>query len=230
MTDDHARLGTAGVIDDDALVPYLQQQRWYGAHSRDVQAACVVETVPLDDDDTLRMALVDLVFDTGAHDLYQLLVRHHDGEVFEASGDPALATRLVELTAERAAVEGAHGSITFDAIRPVTPPVSPLAHSLGADASNPVVVVDDLLVKTYRHVRPGVNAELDMLLFFAEHEFEHAPELAGWHTYEGERVQATLGLLQRFVPDAIDGWTLGRRALGSGPDAFVGMLEQLGAV
>ncbi len=49
-----------------------------------------------------------------------------------------------------------------------------------------------------------------MLLFFAEHEFDHVPELAGWYAYEGERVQATLGLLQRFVPDAIDGWALGR--------------------
>src|SRR5215218_10166854 len=122
MTDDRVRLGVAGVIDDEALVPYLQAQRWYGAHSREVQAACVVETVPLDDHDTLRMTLVDLVFDTGTHDLYQLLVRDEDGDVFEATGDPALATRLVELTASRAVVEGTDGRITFDAIRPVTPP------------------------------------------------------------------------------------------------------------
>jgi trehalose synthase-fused probable maltokinase len=230
MTDDQARLGTAGVIDDAALVPYLQGQRWYGAHSREVQGACVVETVPLDDDDTLRMALVDLVFDTGAHDLYQLLVRDAEGDVFEATGDPALATRLVELAASRAVAEGAHGCITFDAIRPVTPPMSPVARPLGVDASNTVVVVDDLLVKTYRHVRPGVNAELDMLLFFAEHDFDHAPELVGWYAYEGDRVQATLGLLQRFVPDAIDGWQLGQRELGAAPDAFFGLLEQLGAV
>ncbi len=230
MTDDRARLGTAGVIEDDALVPYLQSQRWYGAHSREVQAACVVETVPLDDAGTLRMALVDLVFDTGTHDLYQLLVREDGGEVFEATGDPLLGTRLVELTASRAVVDGTDGRITFDAIRPVTPPASPVARPLGVEASNTVVVVDDLLVKTYRHVRPGVNAELDMLLFFAEHDFDHAPELAGWYAYEGERVQATLGLLQRFVPDAIDGWELGQRELASTPEAFFRLLEQLGAV
>src|SRR3954471_10770132 len=211
MTDDRTRLGTDGAIDDDALVPYLQEQRWYGAHSRELQAACVVETVPLDDDGELRLALVDLVFDTGTHDLYQLLVHDEGGDVFDATGDPALATRLVELTAARAVVEGSGGRVTFDAIRPVTPPVSPAARPLGADASNTVVVVDDLLVKTYRHIRAGVNAELDMLLFFAEHDFAHAPELAGWYAYEGERVQATLGLLQRFVPDAVDGWALGQR-------------------
>jgi trehalose synthase-fused probable maltokinase len=230
MTDRLTRLGSQGVIDDDTLVPYLQEQRWYGAHSREVQGATVVDTVPLDDAATLCMALVDLMFDTGTHDLYQLLVRERDGVVFEATGDPALATRLVELTAARAAVAGNDGTITFDAIRPITPPAAPVARALGGEASNTVVVVDDLLVKTYRHVRAGVNAELDMLLFFAEHGFTHAPELAGWYAYEGERVSATLGLLQRFVPGAIDGWELGRRELPDRPDAFLDRLEQLGSV
>ncbi|HEY3671731.1 MAG TPA: hypothetical protein VGN51_12410 [Acidimicrobiia bacterium] len=230
MTDGSARLGAAGVIEGDVLVPYLQEQRWYGAHSREVQGAGVVDVVPLDDDGHLRMALVDLVFDTGTHDLYQLLVRDHDGEVLEATGDPASATRLVELAAARAVVDGGEGQIAFDAIRPITPPEAPVARQLGVEASNTVVVVGDLLLKTYRHVRAGVNAELDMLLFFAEHGFEHVPELAGWYTYEGERVQATLGLLQRFVPDAVDGWELGQRELASTPESFFTLLERLGEV
>ncbi len=134
MTDDRARLGTGGVIEDDALVPYLQEQRWYGAHSREVQGACVVDTVPLDDAGTLRMALVEIVFDTGTHDLYQLLVRDDGGDVFEATGDPELATRLVELTAAARVVDGTDGGITFDAIRPVTAPTTPVARPLGVDA------------------------------------------------------------------------------------------------
>lgn len=230
MTDAHAHLGADGSLDEDALVDYLQQQRWYGAHSRDVQGAGEVDTVALCDDRTLRIILVDLLFDTGAHDLYQLLVRQIDGELVEATGDPALATRLVELTADRATVGGRDGHITFDAIRPITPPDQPVARALGGEASNTVVVVDDLLVKTYRRVRAGVNTELDMLLFFAEHGFEHAPELAGWYGYEGERVQATLGLVQRFVPHAVDGWELGRRELARRPDTFLTQLEQLGTV
>jgi trehalose synthase-fused probable maltokinase len=230
MAEQPTRLGSHGVVDDDSLVPFLQEQRWYGAHAREVQGASVVDTVPLDDAGTLCMALVDLAFDTGTHDLYQLLLRERDSAVYEATGDPALATRLVELTAGRAAVAGADGTITFDAIRPITPPATPVARALGAEASNTVVVVDDLLVKTYRRVRAGVNAELDMLLFFAEHGFTHAPELAGWYAYEGERVSATLGLLQRFVPGAIDGWALGQRELADTPDAFLDLLEQLGRV
>jgi maltokinase len=230
MIDQRTQLGADGTIDEDVLLPFLQRQRWYGAQTRDAQGADVVDTVPLCDDGTLRVSLVNLTFDTGMHDLYQLLVREHDGAVFEATGDPVLATRLVELTAGHATVDGVHGRISFDAIRPITPPVEPVARTLGGEASNSVVVVDDLLLKTYRRVRAGVNAELDMLLFFAEHGFRHVPELAGWYAYEGERVQATLGLLQRFVPDAVDGWELGQHELVSRPDAFLDHLEHLGAV
>jgi trehalose synthase-fused probable maltokinase len=230
MIDQLTHLGDDGKIDEDVLVPFLQRQRWYGAQTRDTQGADVVDTVPLSDDGTLRISLVNLTFDTGTHDLYQLLVRERDGAVFEATGDPVLATRLVELTASHATVDGADGRITFDAIRPITPPVEPVARTLGGEASNSVVVVDDLLLKTYRRVRAGVNAELDMLLFFAEHGFRHVPELAGWYAYEGDRVQATLGVLQRFVPDAVDGWKLGQHELASRPGAFLARLEHLGAV
>src|SRR4051812_29888979 len=144
MIDQRTRLGSAGQIEDDALVPYLQQQRWYGAHTRDVHGAGVVDSVPLVDDASLRISLVELHFDAGTHDLYQLLVREDDGDIFEGTDDPALATRLVELVATRATVAGADGNVTFDAIRPVTPPGEPMARVLGGEASNSVVIVDDL--------------------------------------------------------------------------------------
>jgi len=230
MTDAPNLLGSTGRIDDDALVPFLQQQRWYGAHTRDVHGASVVDTVPLCDDGSLYVALVELQFDAGTRDLYQLLVRVDDGDVYEATDDPTLASRLVELVASETTVASVDGRVEFRAIRPVVAPEEPAARPLGGEASNSVVVVDDLLVKTYRRVRPGMNAELDMLLFFAEHGFDHVPELAGWYGYEGERVQATLGLFQRFVPGAIDGWELGRRELSSSPGTFLGRLAQLGTV
>src|SRR5437763_13347317 len=118
MAEERSRLGSDGVIDDAALVPYMQGQRWYGAHSRDVHGAGVVDTVSLCDDGNLQVVLVELLFDTGTRELYQLLVRHVDGDVFEATDDPALATRLVELTAARATVAGIDGRVAFEAIRP----------------------------------------------------------------------------------------------------------------
>ena len=86
-------------------------------------------------------------------------------------------------------------------------------------------------MKTYRRVDAGVNPELDMLLFFTEHDFAHVPELVGWYGYEGERVQATLGLLAAVPPRR--GRRLGaraRREARDAPDAFLARLERLGAV
>jgi trehalose synthase-fused probable maltokinase len=79
-------------------------------------------------------------------------------------------------------------------------------------------------------VQAATNPELDMLLFFTEHGFAHTPELVGWYVYEGERVHATLGLFQRFVPDATDGWSLGLRELATTPNAFLERLHRMGAV
>ncbi len=230
MVDPGARLGVDGRLDDDAVLPYLRDQRWFGAHEREVSSATLVDVVLLADDPVLEVALVDVHFEAGAHDLYQLLLHDEDGVLFDATTDPLLGTRLVELASEQAERAAGAGRLTFSSIRPVQPPASPDARALDGEQSNTVVVVGDLLVKTYRRVHAGVNPELDMLLFFAEHDYPNVPELVGWYGYEGERVQATLGLLQRFLPDAVDGWALGTAEARDAPDAFLARVHRLGTV
>jgi maltokinase len=69
-----------------------------------------------------------------------------------------------------------------------------------------------------------------MLLFFAEHGFTYAPSLVGWYGYQGERIDATLGVVQSFVPDATDGWELGLREGWESPGGFLERLHQMGAI
>jgi trehalose synthase-fused probable maltokinase len=230
MVDRGARLGVDGRLDDEAMLPYLREQRWFGAHDREVSSASLVDVVLLTDDPVLEVALVDVHFEAGAHDLYQLLLRDEGGGLFDATTDPDLGTRLVELASEQAERATGAGRLSFSSIRPVRAPAVPNARALGGEQTNTVVVVGDLLVKTYRRVHAGVNPELDMLLFFAEHDYPNVPELVGWYGYEGERVQATLGLLQRFLPDAIDGWALGTAEAREAPAAFLARLHRLGTV
>ena len=45
-----------------------------------------------------------------------------------------------------------------------------------------------------------------MLRFLSAHGFENIAALAGWYEFSGERMEATLGVLQRFVADGRDGW------------------------
>ena len=88
-----------------------------------------------------------------------------------------------------------------------------------AEQSNSSVVFDEaLILKVFRRLEPGVNPELELLRFLTEHGFAHIAPLAGWYAYAGEPMDATLGILQRFVPGGVDGWELALDTLGGRAD------------
>ncbi|HMI70073.1 MAG TPA: phosphotransferase, partial [Solirubrobacteraceae bacterium] len=103
--------------------------------------------------------------------------------------------------------------------------------SIGAEQSNTSIVFDDALVlKAFRRVEAGTNPELEMLRFLSGHGFAHIAELGGWYQYEGELMDATFGVVQRYVPGAWDGWELALDELGADPERFIARLRDLGAV
>src|SRR5262245_66040325 len=62
-------------MDEQSLIEYVTRQRWYGAKSRTVSHSEVLDTVAIRQaEPELSLALVEMRFDTGAHDIYQLLV------------------------------------------------------------------------------------------------------------------------------------------------------------
>src|SRR5919198_1057793 len=84
------------------------------------------------------------------------------------------------------------------------------------------------LLKAFRRVEAGVNPELEMLRFLSGHDYAHVAELGGWYQYEGELMDATFGVVQRYVPGAWDGWELALDELGADPERFVARLRDLG--
>jgi maltokinase len=229
MTDDQRILGEAGALDEDVLVEHLRDQRWFGARTREIVGATVVDSVRLPDSE-LSIALIDAHFRTGTRELYQLLLEERDGKTFDATGRTRLAQRVVELVADGSAVDGRDGRLACQSIRPIDATNSAEIRVVAGEQSNTSTVVGEVILKTYRRIEPGVNPELDILLFFAEHGFRYAPNLVGWYGYQGERIDATLGIVQCFVPDATDGWELGLREGSDSPEEFLGRLHQLGAV
>jgi maltokinase-like protein len=66
-------------MDEQALIEFVTRQRWYGAKSRTVSHSEVLDTVTIRQaEPMLSLALVEMRYDTGAHDLYQLLVSSGD--------------------------------------------------------------------------------------------------------------------------------------------------------
>ena len=152
--------------------------------------------------------------------------------VYDAFADPRACDLLGGLLRDGAEVHGEHARIEFHWREDVEPPRAGAAvRPIGAEQSNTSIVFDDALVlKAFRRVEAGDNPELEMLRFLSARDFPHVAELGGWYQYEGELMDATFGVVQRFVPNARDGWELALDELGDDPERFVARLRDLGAV
>ena len=223
-------------LDETRLIDYVTQQRWYGAKSRSVSHAEVLDTVVLRTaEPQFALALVEMRYDTGAHDIYQLLYTLKDGgpEIDELD-DPQLARELVSAMRSGLTLQGAEGVVEFVPIEGFAGLGRELmdARAVGAEQSNTSVVFDDeLILKVFRRLEPGINPDLEMLRFLTEHGFPNIAPLGGYYTYSGGPLGATLGILQQFVAEGLDGWELALDEVGGADeDRFLTRVRRLGAV
>ena len=176
---------------DGPLQEWVLKQRWFASKAREVAAVNVLERVELSEDPPLALELVEARFHSGTHELYQLLPG--EGE----AGVRVLA-RLLGAEAQIAGVSFHGGLEPTGAVR-----------AMGAEQSNSSIVFgEQQVLKLFRRVEPGVNPELEMLRFLSARGFQAVAKLTGWYDISGELMQATLGIMQEFVPDAHDGWQL----------------------
>src|SRR3954462_9536313 len=102
-------------LDETRLIDYVTQQRWYGAKSRSVSHAEVLDSVVLrTTEPQLALALVEMRYDTGAHDIYQLLYTMRDGEAhIDGLDDAQMARELVSGMRSGLTIPGAEGIVEF---------------------------------------------------------------------------------------------------------------------
>ena len=238
------------LIDADTLGRWIVQQRWFASKTREPAGFRVLEAAPLDAEPEPQMvlALVEVAFGAGTHELYHLPLglRHvdegwqegvieiaGDRTVYDATVDPVCARRLVEAIGRGDTVQPDEAEWSFhhvdglpsgDALDPVRP--------IGVEQSNSsTVFAEDLILKVYRRIEPGPNPELELLRFLTEHGFENIAQLRGWYEHQGRLVDATLGLLQEFLPGAGDGWDVVLDAFGQdGGEAVLAEIARLGEV
>ncbi|MDE3189436.1 MAG: phosphotransferase [Acidobacteriota bacterium] len=212
--------------EESQLIEHIVAQRWYGSKSRDVAHARIVDSVELRSaEPRFALCLAELRYDTGAHDIYQLL--HPEEESF------GIARELVSAMRSGLTLQGHEGIVE---LRPV-PGFAGLgrelidARDVGAEQSNTSIVFDDeLILKVFRRLEPGINPELEMLRFLTEHGFPNIAALGGWYAYSGGPLAATLGIVQQYVRGGLDGWELALDELADEPERFLSRLGRLGEV
>jgi predicted trehalose synthase len=250
VSDEHVESPAAGpatALDPDAIAEWLSRQRWYATKSRQIASLQIEEAIRLEPGSPLVLALAQTGFATGTYELYQLplsfvapdalgdrepIQRTRDWVAVDAVADPELARELLRAIEAERTIETEEGQARFT--RVASGP--PLRHDdavrpMGVEQSNSsIVFADETVLKVFRRLEPGINPELEMLRFLTERDFQSIAPLQGYYEYESRSLQATLGVAQRFYPEAVGGWELALHRIGTDPAAFLISLGALGEV
>ena len=240
--------GPAESIDLEELADWMVERRWFASKSRELSQVGVIDMPLLDPEaPPLRIALVEVHFGTGTHEIYQVPIAVVDsGElpaeariaamdggkhtVYDLLAERRDPPRLLRLIVGGGQVASAEGRVVFEWREGEPPPEGAEARPIASEQSNSSVVFgENAILKIYRRVEAGVNPELEMLRFLGEHGFRHVPKLLGWYSYEGRPADATLGVVQEFIADGRDGWELVLDGLAGDPDSLLEPLRALGA-
>ncbi|MDZ5458407.1 maltose alpha-D-glucosyltransferase [Azohydromonas lata] len=94
-------------------------------------------------------------------------------------------------------------------------PTLPIGRPLAQSSNTIVQIAEQFLLKGIRRLRPGHNPELEVTRFLTEvAQFPHCAPLAGSLEYVAEDgTPVTLAVLQGYVNNQGDGWTLGTEYL-----------------
>ena len=236
-------------VEEGALIEYVTARRWFGSKAREVTHATVVDSALLRTvEPLLATTLIEVRFQPGTHETYQLplglrraaegweedvVARIDDWTAYDALADPALARELVHSIRSGRPYSAREGTIEFSAVEGFADLGRELsvARPIASEQSNTSLVFDEeLILKVFRRLEPGINPELELLRFLTARGFPNIAPLGGWYAYNGRPMDTTLGVLQRYVAGAQDGWELALDELGRSPEQFLGRLRRLGEV
>jgi maltokinase len=205
---------------DQALCAWLPQQRWYGGKGKGVSAVRVAHEERLPGTGDIRHTLLEVTDDSGATELYQLLLGYADGEVdarvepglvghvkgqhvYDAVHDAEAPGALLRLMAENRALS----RLTFTSTRELDTTLPPRV--MGAEQSNTSVVFgEDYILKMFRRVQPGLNPDLEVTRALAEAGSPYVPAPLGWVEGRVDEQPTTLAMLQTFERSATEGWAM----------------------
>jgi trehalose synthase-fused probable maltokinase len=241
--------GDLSFLDQQALNEWIVGQRWFASKTREVSQIDIVDCVPLRSESPLiLLCLVEARFPAGTHETYQVplglrpasegwserVIVETDGwTVYDALADAAAGRELLHAMRSNSEYQVGQDEFIFR-----WAPNAPAGlggtvdvRPVGVEQSNSSIVFgDQLIMKAFRKIEPGVNPELELLRFLSAHEFPHIASLVGWYEVEGRLIDATLGILQEFLLGFRDGWELALDELTSDPEGLLDKLHALGTV
>src|SRR4051794_20667088 len=180
--------GDLTFLDEAVFNRWIVAQRWFASKTRDVSHIEIMDAVPLRTEPPLLvLCIVEARFPAGTHETYQVplgLRRSEDGwdreQIYEADGwivydalaDPATARELLGAMRSDRDIQAGQDAFRFRWAPNAgadTAPARPVdVRSVGVEQSNSSIVFgDELIMKAFRKLEPGVNPELELLRFLS---------------------------------------------------------------
>lgn len=231
---------------------WLPSQRWFAGKDRPITSVNHVSTTVLLEGDPLLLHMVVEVRQDNRSEPYQLLIGsraalpEHLGAswigtengvpCYEASADADLTAHLLDLIVDGGQV----GSLVFEHEPDVELVGDLRARPITSEQSNTSLVYgNQYILKLFRKLGAGINPDLLLHRALQKVGCEHIAQPLGSITGEIAGEPATIGMLQTFLPDAVDGWAMATtsvRDLMADPEAradqvggdFAGEAHRLG--
>lgn len=185
----------------------LRNARFYGAKSEPIDRVEVVARAPALE----HTLMVARVHHGNSSDLYQLLVDDRGEDVLGET-----ATELGEALA--AGTPAGFGTLHGDA--DALNGLRGLAID-GEQTNTSLNFENQMMVKYFRKLEAGLNPDVELLTGITD--CPHIAPVSAWVTAELEGAEYTLAMVQKYIPEAVDGWkyALGfaRMVAAFGPEA-----------
>ena len=210
-----------------ALLPgWLPYQRWFAGKNQPIDEIRLAAATRLRDHDPELWHLLIEVTQGDNGDIYQVPVsiRDHAGDrldhvllgeaegrfIYDALHDKEATAELLRRFTAQDQLE----LLTFHTEPGASLPIGEQSLVLTAEQSNTSLVYGDVaLLKVFRRLIPGVNPDVEIHDALTRAGCEYIAPLLGWldgawTDRAGERQQAGLAMLQKFLVTATDGWAL----------------------
>jgi maltose alpha-D-glucosyltransferase/alpha-amylase len=240
-----------GHLERDALPGFLQRQRWFGGKGRDIVAITLnsIGTIEIGGGHQNPLGVADVAFSDGETQQYFMplsvlwgsdhlrpgaqklsftvaKIRRgaRVGAVLDAVHDESFVRELVRLIADPSLAAAVSNGLRATVGRDLgTIPADAMVRPIGAEQSNVSVIVDDrIMLKIYRRLRAGLQAELEVARYLTDVAgYKNTPSFVGGLDYVAPSGETTsLAAAFEYVANQGDAWHVVVEALDRALDVI----------
>ncbi len=204
-----------------SLPPFLPAQRWFGGKARTITGVSLLDHTMVPGT-AGSLALFEIVYADDAGEIYQVpIIPGAAASAFaDAMDDRHFCLALLEQIRVAGCLPGLRGMFRFiptEALPHILPDVPTEVTRVRTEQSNTSVSFEHkAILKLFRKLETGPNPDYEITQFLTRQtSFHGTPRLAGAISYEAaDGKSATLAVLQEFVPNQGDAWTVTQGRLG----------------